>query len=129
MRSKVIVSLLFLVLIFCLGFSNVYADEIDTATIYAEKCALCHGEDGKGTPTGIDTGVKYFTDKEWQVSCTDDEFLHPLTHGNPDNPIYIPFGDMFSEEEIEPMVPHVITFAHSTVFAFYSSLNPLKKKK
>nr|MBC8553033.1 hypothetical protein [Candidatus Brocadiales bacterium] len=74
MRSKVIVSLLFLVAIFCLVFSNVYANEIDTTAIYAEKCALCHGGDGKGTPTGIDFGTKDFTDKEWQASRTDDEF-------------------------------------------------------
>ena len=112
MRSKVIVSLLFLVAIFCLGFSNVYADEIDTTTIYAEKCALCHGGDGKGTPTGIDFGTKDFTDKEWQASRTDDEFVNSITHGNPDNDNYLPFGDMLSEEEIRAMVPHVRSFAH-----------------
>jgi mono/diheme cytochrome c family protein len=112
LRSKIIVFLLLLVSIFCLGFSNVYADEIDTATIYAEKCALCHGEDGKGTSVGIDFGVKDFADKEWQASRTDDEFVHSITHGNPDNPNYIPFGDMLSEEEIKAMVPHVRTFAH-----------------
>ena len=112
MRSKVIVSLLFLGSIFCLNFSNTYANEIDAVEIYAEKCALCHGEDGKGTSTGIDFGVKDFTDKEWQDSRTDDEFVHSITHGNPDNPNYIPFGDMLSEEEIKAMVPHVRTFAH-----------------
>ena len=111
MRSKVIVSLLFLVSIFSLGFSNAYADEIDAAAIYAEKCALCHGEDGKGTPTGIDFGTKDFTDKEWQSSRTDDEFVNSITHGNPDNSNYIPFGDMLTEEEIKAMVPHVRAFA------------------
>ena len=112
MRSRVIVSLLFLVSIFCLGFSNVYADDIDATTIYAEKCALCHGEDGKGTSVGIDFGTKDFTDKEWQASRTDDEFVNSITHGNPDNSNYIPFGDMLSEEEIKAMVPHVRSFAH-----------------
>lgn len=112
MRSKVLISLMFIGSIFYLGFSNVNADEIDTTTIYAEKCALCHGEDGKGTPTGIDFGVKDFTDKEWQSSRTDDEFEHSITHGNPDNSNYIPFGDMLDEEEIKAMVPHVRAFAH-----------------
>ena len=112
MRSRIIVSLLFLVSIFCLGFPNVYADDIDATTIYAEKCALCHGEDGKGTSVGIDFGTKDFTDKEWQSSRTDDEFVNSITHGNPDNDNYIPFGDMLSEEEIKAMVPHVRSFAH-----------------
>lgn len=112
MRSKIMVSLLFLIATFVLGFSNVYANDIDASVIYAEKCALCHGEDGKGTPTGIDFGAKDFTDKEWQASRTDEEFVHSITHGNPDNDNYIPFGDMLSEEEIKAMVPVVRAFAH-----------------
>jgi mono/diheme cytochrome c family protein len=112
LRSKVIVSLLFIGSIFCLSFSNIYANEIDATAIYAEKCALCHGEDGKGTPTGIDFGTKDFTDKEWQSSRTDDEFVNSITHGNPDNSNYIPFGDMLTEDEIKAMVPHVRAFAH-----------------
>ena len=112
MISKIIVSLLFLVSMFCLGFSNVYANDIDASEIYADKCALCHGEDGKGTSIGIDFGAKDFTDKEWQASRTDDEFVNSITHGNPDNSNYIPFGDMLSGEEITAMVPHVRAFAH-----------------
>ena len=58
MRSKAIVCFLFSGLIFCLSLSNSLADEIDTDEIYAEKCALCHGEDGKGTPTGMALELK-----------------------------------------------------------------------
>ncbi|KHE93514.1 MAG: hypothetical protein K8F52_10925 [Candidatus Scalindua rubra] len=78
LRCMVIVSLLFLVSMFCLDFSNVYANDIDALEIYADKCVLCHGEDGKDTSTGIDFGVKDFTDKEWQASRTDDEFMHRI---------------------------------------------------
>jgi mono/diheme cytochrome c family protein len=53
LRSRAIVCFIFSGLIFCLSLSNTLAGDIDTAVIYAEKCALCHGEDGKGTPTGI----------------------------------------------------------------------------
>ncbi len=112
MRNKVIVSLFVLGSIFCLSFASTYADDIDTTEIYAEKCALCHGEDGKGTDAGIGFGTKDFTDKEWQSSRTDDEFVNSITNGNPDNTNYLPFGDMLSEEEIKAMVPHVRTFAH-----------------
>ncbi|MGR3173800.1 MAG: c-type cytochrome [Candidatus Scalindua sp.] len=111
MRSKVIVCFLFSGLILCLSFTNTLASEIDTAVIYAEKCALCHGEDGKGTSTGIDFGVKDFSDAEWQASRTDDEFVNSITNGNPDNSNYLPFGDMLTEEEIRAMVPCVRTFA------------------
>ncbi len=64
MRSMVIVSLLFLGSLFCISIQNTYANEIDTDAIYAEKCALCHGKDGKGSEAGIGFGVKDFTDKE-----------------------------------------------------------------
>ena len=111
MRSKAIVCFIFSGLIFCLSLSNTLADEIDTAEIYAEKCALCHGEDGKGTPTGIDFGAKDFTDGAWQATRTDDDFVNSITNGNPDNSNYLPFGDMLSEEEIKAMVPCVRAFA------------------
>ena len=111
MRSKAIVCFLFSGLIFCLSLSNTSANEIDTAEIYVEKCALCHGDDGKGTLTGIDFGVKDFTDAEWQASRTDDDFINSITNGNPENSNYLPFGDMLSEEEIKAMVPAVREFA------------------
>jgi mono/diheme cytochrome c family protein len=111
LKSKATVCFLFSGLIFCLSLSNSLADEIDTDEIYAEKCALCHGEDGKGTPTGIDFGAKDFTDAEWQGTRTDDDFVNSITIGNPENTNYLPFGDMLSEEEIKAMVPCVRAFA------------------
>ncbi len=110
MRNIIVVSLFVLVSIFCLNLKNTIADDIDTDTIYAEKCALCHGEDGKGTETGIGFGVKDFTDKEWQASRTDEEFANSITNGNPENTNYIPFGSMLSEEEIHAMATYVRKF-------------------
>ena len=111
MRSKAIVCFIFSGVIFCLSLSSLLADEIYTDEIYAEKCALCHGEDGKGTSTGIDFGAKDFTDAEWQDTRTDDDFVNAITNGNPRNTNYLPFGDMLSEEEIKAMVPCVRAFA------------------
>jgi len=108
LRSKAIVSFLFSGSLFCLSFSNTFADEVDTDAIYAEKCALCHGEDGKGTPTGINFGVKNFTDQDWLKSRTVDDFTNSITNGNPDNPNYLPFGDILSEEEIAAMANYVM---------------------
>ncbi len=106
-----IVSLLIFGSILCVSLKNTFANEIDTDTIYAEKCALCHGEDGKGTETGIGFGAKDFTDKEWQASRTDEEFANSITNGNPENTNYIPFGGMLSEEEIKAMASCVRKFA------------------
>jgi mono/diheme cytochrome c family protein len=99
---------LFLGSFICLSFLNTYADEIDTETIFAEKCALCHGDDGKGSPTGIDFGVKDFTDQDWLNSRTVGDFKNSITNGNPDNPNYLPFGDILSEEDITAMANYVM---------------------
>ncbi len=111
MRSMMIVSLLIFGSILCVNLKDTFANEIDTDTIYAEKCALCHGEDGKGSDAGIGFGVKDFTDKEWQASRTDEEFTNSITNGNPENTNYLPFGDMLSEEEIKAMASCVRKFA------------------
>ncbi len=111
LRSIIAVSCLFVVSVFCLSNTNLFADGVDTDTIYAEKCALCHGLDGKGTETGIGFGVKDLTDAEWQATRTDDDFVNSITNGNPENPNYIPFGDMLSEEEIKAMATYVRKFA------------------
>jgi mono/diheme cytochrome c family protein len=112
LRSKIIViCFLFAGLVFCLCFSNIFAGDIDTDAIYADTCALCHGDDGKGSPTGIDFGVKDFTDAEWQGSRTNDDFVNSITNGNPENTNYLPFGDMLSEEEIKAMAGYVRKFA------------------
>lgn len=112
LRSKIIViCFLFAGLVFCLSLSNIFADDIDTDIIYAEKCALCHGDDGKGSKIGIDFGVKNFTDAEWQGSRTDDDFVNSITNGNPENSNYLPFGDMLSGEEIKAMAARVRKFA------------------
>lgn len=33
----------------------------DAAALYQSKCKMCHGPDGKGTPTGLKMGAKDFS--------------------------------------------------------------------
>lgn len=33
----------------------------DAAPLYAQKCAVCHGKDGKGSPVGLKMGAKDLT--------------------------------------------------------------------
>ena len=108
-KSMLVVSCIFVVSVFCMGNTNLYA--VDTAQIYTDNCEMCHGPDGKGTQVGIDFGSPDITDKEWQATRTDEDFVNSITNGNPDNPNYIPFGDILSEEEITAMAGHMRTFA------------------
>ncbi len=112
LRSKIIViCFLFAGLVFCLSLSNIFADDIDTDQIFADNCEMCHGDDGKGSPIGIDFGVPDFADAEWQASKPDEELINSITNGKEENPNYIPFGGMLSEEEIVAMAAHVRKFA------------------
>ena len=108
LRSKVAFFILFVG--FCICLSNAKTFAVDTDQIYTDKCEMCHGADGKGTSQGIDFGVQDFTDKEWQASRTDEDFVNSITNGKEENPNYIPFGDMLSEEEIKAMSVHVRKF-------------------
>lgn len=110
LKNKFFISVTFAVSIFCLSISNLFA-EIDTNQIYIDKCNMCHGEDGKGTKQGKDFGVPDLTDAEWQSTRTNEDFINSITNGNPDNPFYLPFGDMLSEEEIAAMAAHIRKFA------------------
>ena len=33
----------------------------DSAALFTQKCAMCHGKDGKGSPTGLKMGAKDLT--------------------------------------------------------------------
>ena len=109
LKSIVAVSFLFVVSLVCLNNSNVFA--VDTDQIYADKCEMCHGPDGKGSQIGIDFGVHDFTDKGFQASKTDEEFINSITNGKEENPNYIPFGGMLTDEEIKAMAERVRKFA------------------
>jgi mono/diheme cytochrome c family protein len=76
----------------------------DTAKVYSEKCALCHGEDGKGmTKDNPD-----FTNAEWQKKESDEEFIKTIKAGKKPMPA---FEGKLSEEQIKSLVQYVRAFA------------------
>ncbi len=95
--------------IFCLSFASTYADDIDTTEIYAEKCALCHGEDGKGkTPLGEGLGARDFTEKTFQDSITDEEIVEQIANGTEEK--MFPFKSKLTSDEIHALAPIIRAF-------------------
>jgi cytochrome c6 len=80
------------------------ASGADTAKVYTDKCALCHGEDGKGQTKGSPD----FTNAEWQKKESDEEFIKMIKNGKKPMPA---FGDKLSDEQIKSLVQYVRAFA------------------
>ena len=76
----------------------------DTAKVFGEKCAMCHGENGKG----ITKGTPDLTNAAWQKKETDAEFADMIKVGKKPMPA---FGDKLSDEQIKALVQYVRGFA------------------
>jgi len=74
------------------------------ATTYKQKCATCHGADGKGdTPAGKSMKVRSFSDPETK-KMTDDELAAIIEKGKNKMPAY---GKSMSAEDIKGMVAYI----------------------
>ena len=83
-----------------------------TRALFNEKCARCHGEDGRGeTHTGEMLGAPDFTDEKWRKEAKeakgDDRFVNSVTHGKEAMPA---FGKKLSKQEIADLVAYVRRF-------------------
>lgn len=78
-------------------------------THFAEKCARCHGADGRGkTVTGEMLGVPDFTDENWwKGDRTDARLITSVTEGRDEMP---PFGRKLTRREIAALVAYVRRF-------------------
>jgi len=59
----------------------------DAAATYKGKCAMCHGADGKGSPTGLKMGAHDFTSADVQKQ-TDAQLTETITKGKGKMPAY-----------------------------------------
>ena len=60
--------------------TNVFA--ADGKTVYADSCAKCHGDDGKGaTKMGQKLGARDYTDATVQTSFTDEQAFKFIKEG------------------------------------------------
>lgn len=78
-------------------------------TLFQERCARCHGADGRGeTVLGSMLGVPNFTDEKWWTEEKSDTRLTvSISGGKGDMP---PFGKKFSRQEIGTLVHYVRRF-------------------
>jgi cytochrome c6 len=70
------------------------------AEIYAKKCAMCHGKDGKGTPVGLKMGAKDLT----TLKLDDDAVEKVVTDGKGK---MTAFKGKITPEEIEEVSEYV----------------------
>lgn len=78
-------------------------------TLFQERCARCHGADGRGeTMLGGMLGVPNFTDEKWWTEEKNDARLTvSITAGKGEMPA---FGKKFSRQEIGALVHYVRGF-------------------
>lgn len=102
--------------LFGLGVVLLFAGSLaladDGATIFKSKCAMCHGQDGKGF-AAIHT--PNFTDPKVQASLTDKQMEGIIKSGKKGTSMP-PFGDKLKDDEIKDVI------------SFIRTLNSAKKK-
>jgi cytochrome c553 len=79
--------------------------------IWAAKCKLCHGEDGRAkTKTGKKEKIPEFTSPKWQARHSDSFIKKTIQNGSEDNPKMKPFKDKLTEQEIDSLVLFIRAF-------------------
>lgn len=78
------------------------------AALYGQKCATCHGKDGKGTAMWKSKGQPDFTDAKFQSSVTDQQISASIHDGKGK---FMPaFKGKLSEDQISSLVAQVRAF-------------------
>ena len=78
-------------------------------SLFNEKCARCHGADGRGeTVVGQMLSVPDFTNEDWwKKDARDGRFIESITEGKNEMPA---FGKKLSRQEIRSLVAYVRRF-------------------
>lgn len=76
-------------------------------TLYKAKCAMCHGPDGKGSPTGIKMGAHDFASAEVQKQ-TDAQLSDAIAKGKNKMPGY---EKSLKPEQIKDLVAYIRALA------------------
>ncbi len=80
----------------------------DGAAVFGQKCALCHGKDGKGQPQWRAKGQPDFTDAHFQSSISDQQISDSIHNGKGK---YMPaFKGKLTDDQISAVVGQVRAF-------------------
>lgn len=88
------------------------ADQPDAASLYKQKCSMCHGADGKGFSA---LKTPNFTDPKYQKSVKDKDLADAIKDGKKGTAMPA-FANKLKEDEIQALVEYI------------RSLNSEKKK-
>jgi mono/diheme cytochrome c family protein len=78
----------------------------ESRDIFAQRCSVCHGADGKGTGPGaaaLTPKPRDYTDEGWQKSVTDDQLRKVIVEGGPaigKSPLMVPNADLAGKPEV-----------------------------
>ena len=79
----------------------------ETAALYKNQCATCHGPDGKGNPAM--KNVPDLSSAEWQRARTDNDLAGTIKKGRmPGMPA---FESKLNEDQVKSIVSHIRSFA------------------
>lgn len=83
----------------------------DGAAIYADNCAKCHGDDGKGqTKMGQKLGARDYTDAKVQESVTDADALKAVKEGLKKDDKVLMKAFELSDDDAKAAVAYMRTF-------------------
>lgn len=109
-KLSVVAGVLFacLPVLFARPVSTAAAAVDDGAGVYGQKCAGCHGKDGKGTAMWKSKGQPDFTNAQYQGSVTDQQISASIHDGKGK---YMPaFKGKLSDDQISSLVAQVRAF-------------------
>jgi cytochrome c6 len=75
----------------------------DGAALYKQKCAMCHGRDGKGYAA---LKTPDFTSAKWQKSVTDKALVEVIKNGKKGTAMP-GFADKLKQDEIQSLVKYL----------------------
>lgn len=86
----------------CLAFAFTTARAEDGKALFAQKCAACHGPDGKGqNPMGKKLGAKDLT----TLGASEADIVKTITNGKP--PKMMPYKEKLTPDQIQAIAKYV----------------------